>query len=251
MKYINFRPAVAMIELIFSLVIMGIVLLSAPMLISQATKSSFLAFQQESISIVSAHANALMTYAWDEQNTLSQVNFVNAVLQVNSNADSELNATSRLQPGKRKFNVANPLAVATLTLGTDPIGVNEAYDDIDDFTDSNQSLTLAATGSVAVNEGDYIDQNITLSTNVRYMEDNAAYATVSGAIVFNIPKTFVATTTNIKYFTVRLTSNATSEELNEKEIALHAFVCNIGAAQPQSSENMSSGQLVNAPIGRY
>jgi hypothetical protein len=251
MKYKNFRPAIAMIELIFALVIMGIVLLSAPMLVSQATKSSFLAFQQESIAIVSAHANALMTYAWDEQNTLSQVNFVNTILQVSNNADSELNATNRIQPGKRSFNTANPLAVATVTLGTDLLGINESYDDIDDFTDSNQSLTLAATGTVTVDEGDYIDQNITLSTNVRYMTDNAAYATVTGAVVFNIPKTFVATTTNIKYFTVSLTSNASSEELNKKEISLHGFVCNIGAAQPQSSENMFSGQLVNAPLGRY
>ncbi len=49
----NFRNGIAMIELIFALLIMGIVLLSSPMLIQQSIKSSFIGIQQESISAIS------------------------------------------------------------------------------------------------------------------------------------------------------------------------------------------------------
>jgi len=44
------RKAIAMIELIFAIVVMGIVMLSAPMLVNKATQSSYVALQQESIA---------------------------------------------------------------------------------------------------------------------------------------------------------------------------------------------------------
>ncbi len=44
------RPAIAMIELIFAIVIIGIVLMSVPQLISTAAKSGYVTIQQEAIS---------------------------------------------------------------------------------------------------------------------------------------------------------------------------------------------------------
>ena len=60
------RPAIAMIELIFALVIMAIVLMSAPMLISTATKSGYVAIQQEAINAAASQVNMIMGYHWDE-----------------------------------------------------------------------------------------------------------------------------------------------------------------------------------------
>ncbi len=56
-----------MIELIFALLIMGIVLLSSPMLIQQSIKSNFIGIQQESISAISTHTAVLLTKHWDEK----------------------------------------------------------------------------------------------------------------------------------------------------------------------------------------
>ncbi len=57
----EFKSGIAMIELIFALVIMGIVLLPSPMLIQQSIKSSFVALQQESISEVATHTAILLS----------------------------------------------------------------------------------------------------------------------------------------------------------------------------------------------
>jgi len=245
------RPAMAMIELIFALVILGIVMMSAPNLISQASKSSNVALQQESISIVASHINALLTYAWDEQNTQSQINYINTILKVSDNADNELNATSRVIPGNRKFS-PDINATATATLGRDNnLTSNESDDDIDDFIDVNQTLTLATGVAGNIDEGDYIDQDVLLKTDVNYMDDKTSYGAATGSVVFNAPKAFKNYTTNIKYINVTLTSLSQSDILNTKKITLHAFMCNIGGAEPQSSEDMTTGQLQNAPLGLF
>ena len=55
------RKAIAMIELIFAIVVIAIVLMSAPTLINQSIKSSFVGFQQESINTVATHLNLILT----------------------------------------------------------------------------------------------------------------------------------------------------------------------------------------------
>ena len=82
------RPAVAMIELIFAIVIMAIVLLSAPMLISTASKSGFIAIQQEAINEAASQVNIIMGHHWDEgaANDL----YLDPILQVSASGDAEL-----------------------------------------------------------------------------------------------------------------------------------------------------------------
>ena len=62
MYYKRLRPAIAMIELIFALVIMGIALMSAPMLITVSTQSIEVSLQQESLNEASSRVNMLLTY---------------------------------------------------------------------------------------------------------------------------------------------------------------------------------------------
>jgi type II secretory pathway pseudopilin PulG len=63
------RPAIAMIELIFAIVIMGIVLMSVPNLIRTTEKSGYVTIQQEAINEVSTHLNVVLSYHWDENDT--------------------------------------------------------------------------------------------------------------------------------------------------------------------------------------
>ncbi len=242
--YQKLRPAIAMIELIFALVIMGITMMSAPMLISQASKSNYTSFQQESIAIIASHTNALLTYAWDEQNTESKIQYENTILRV-TNGNVALSETNRTIPGKRKYST-NPAAVATTALGAD---ANDTQpDDVDDFSGVTRSLT--ATINATIGDGEYIDQNISLATQVNYIQENTVnYAT--NTIVYNLPQTTQATSSNIKFITTTLTSTSPSSELSDKNIVLRAFMCNIGGTPPDSSEDFSTGQLQNAPVGYY
>lgn len=251
--YTHFRNGIAMIELIFAIVIIGIVMLPVPNLLNQATKSSIVTFQQESIAIAASHANALMTYAWDEQNTLSQPSYTKNILTV-TNGDNELNATSRVTLGNRQFKAGG---VATAHLGRDSnLTVVDTMDDVDDFVVVPQTLSL--TGVNNANQGDYIDQNITLSTAVIYGGDSANYAPATNSITFNKPFDAathalppVNGTTNIKLVTVRLTSNSASADLASKDIVMKLFMCNIGASNPQVSSSMGGGILVNALGGLF
>lgn len=243
-KY-TFKKGIAMIELIFALVIMGIVLLSAPLLISQATTGATVAFQQESIAMVSAHVNNLTTYAWDEQNT-ADFN-PNAILNV-TNGDSELaqvDGTTRRGPTFGLSFPANRLRAysdnnvtdaldATILLGRDGNGtVTDLDDDIDDFVLNDLGL-ISDTTANAANQGEYMDKEITISTAVSYGDDISNYANPSGIFSFSQPFSRAAvaanTSTNIKLISGTLTTTEVS--LNDKQITLRAFMCNIGAAAP-------------------
>jgi len=74
------RPAIAMIELIFAIVIMGIVMMSAPMIISTAAKSGYVTIQQEAINEAASQINMIMGYHWDESS--SDETFLDPILSV-------------------------------------------------------------------------------------------------------------------------------------------------------------------------
>ncbi len=219
------RPAIAMIELIFAIVIIGIVLMSAPLLIQTSVKSGYVAVQQEAINEAATRMNMIMSYPWDENDADPLYNA--PILHV-TNGAPDLNETG--STGKRKgmpplssrsFIRSDGTATlfASSTLGSD----GGDADDIDDFI-GDINLTLVETA-----KSDYIEkESININTAVVYASD-----TVGGYdqndITYN-PFGTGATSTNIKAITVTLTSDVTksSEEMN-KTITLQAFSCNIGS----------------------
>jgi len=241
----TFRKGIAMIELIFAIIIMGIVLSSAPMLISQSSGSSFVAFQQESIAIASSHINTLSTYAWDEENTDSKSpNFLLNVPAGNAELTQQDTtvkrgptyalafATNRL----RQYSDINiTIAVNTFpALGGAEENATEPRDDIDDFIGIPLALVNAAAQNQA-NQGEYMDTGINMATAVIYGFDRVdSYTNANGRFTFNRP--FTANPfpeDNIKLITTILTSNIPA--LNGKNIILRAFMCNIGAASSQDA----------------
>ncbi|MCF6244247.1 MAG: type II secretion system protein [Sulfurovum sp.] len=229
-----FRPAIAMIELIFAIVIMGIVMMSAPMLISTASKSGYVALQQEGINEAASRINMIMGYAWDENNTNDT--YIPPILHVTHGA-SDLNVsdnnTSRRtgtpEESQRTYilsdlNNSNLFATPPASLGKDG-NASEIEDDMDDFI-GNISLTEVATASI-----DYIEKaSININTNVSYIKDNpTGTATNYNAktISFEPFRAESTGSTNIKFINVTLTSSAGVDELN-KTIVLKAFSSNIG-----------------------
>ncbi len=223
------RPAIAMIELIFALVIIGIVLMTAPMLIRTAAKSGYVAAQQEGIHEAASQISMIMGNYWDEQNTLSS-SAENVILTTQSTVsdlnDGILRRIGTPQESKRAFigDMGKEYnATLPASLGSD--GANDTYkDDIDDFNGDVNLIEINAS------DADYIEKegNITISTSVVYISDaptSGAYN--SSTLTFDVNLTSVFPSTHIKGITATLTSNSGVDEL-EKTIILHAFSCNIG-----------------------
>ncbi len=105
------RRAVALIELIFSIVIIALVLTAVPNLISVVNKSSKNAISQEAISNAASHISMVMSQYWDENDT--DPNIGNVVLKTESNATNfnppEFN-TSTNNIASSNTNSSNPFS---------------------------------------------------------------------------------------------------------------------------------------------
>jgi len=231
MKHKTLRPAIAMIELIFAIVIMAIVLMSAPMLIHTATESNVVAIQQEGINEGASRVFMIMGYPWDENNT--QDDYVPPILHVTDGdpALNEVGTTGRRigipELGSRSFimaesnNSQNELN-ASVTLGIE----GTVIDDMDDFGGTSLTQIQAATT-------DYTEKTtVSIATSLAYnvATPNSA-GTFNQTIISFTPFTTLASpagkTTNIKSITVNVTSTTTTKEL-QKNIVLRGFSCNIG-----------------------
>jgi type II secretory pathway pseudopilin PulG len=222
------KRGIAMIELIFALVIIGIVLMSAPMLIFQASQSNTVAIQQEAISAISAHTNILMSKHWDEADAnlsagvapILTTSFTNNFLDINSTTKTR----GGLYPQSSRLTLYNSAPLSASPIGSD----GDDRDDIDDYHNTDNNVSVYANQSTNSQKGDYVDVNLNIHTDVRYVKDNPTIFDVNStvnAIEYN--NTTAPNTSNIKFIHVVLTSNSGIKELN-KTITLEAFSCNIG-----------------------
>ncbi len=227
MRRQRLRAAIAMIELIFALVVMGIVMMSAPQLISTAAKSTNVGLQQESINEAASRLNMILTYPWDQNDTNDSC--IPPVLHV-SNGDSELNEVGTTA---RRIGVDKNSSSHTFICGNQEFSASalqaDGSDDIDDFA-GTISLTTDTSGSGGT---DYIEKDtVQMRTTVSYVADEADYTPTSSNTFSYVPSAGAATT-NIKEITVTLTSTSSTPELN-KTIVLKAFSCNIGGFEYES-----------------
>jgi len=218
------RGAIAMIELIFSIVVIGIVMLSIPNLIHTAASSGYVALQQEAIATASAQINLIMTKHWDENNT------VEAVILRTTNGTPSLN--DRNGTVTRGFNLSGGGNANATTIGSE---LND-FDDMDDY--NGTSTTLRNFSDTNITAGDIIDTEITISTQVNYANDSTSSASDynnSRVIQYNFDPSNATATTNIKTISIELTTNNSAEELS-KDIKLQAFSANIGSYETNRRE---------------
>ncbi len=225
------RAGIAMIELIFAIVIMGIVLMSAPMLVSQATQAGMGAIQQEAIVAGASELGMILTRHWDEQNTdntdYSPILTTAETIAALQEASADGNLTGRRvgtpDLSSRSFLTSTGLRLdASTTLGAD----GDDDDDIDDFNGQVTRLINIGT-ETNTEDGDYIDRSLTITSQVVYSASpNINYT--STTISFNTPFATAATgTSNIKAITTTVTSGIHDAVL-DTNVILRAFSCNIG-----------------------
>ena len=225
--YKKLRPAIAMIELIFSIVIMGIVMLSAPMLISTSTKSTFVSLQQEGINEAASRIYMIMGYDWDEENILPN-NITPTILHTTSTTAGlrEVGTTKRragipLSSKRAYITELNATADynASTTLGND----GNDSDDIDDF------IAITTVNPIEAATIDYVEKQgkVNINTTITYGSDSVTGGYNQNIITFTPFNASASTTSNIKNITVTLTSTSGVGELT-KSIVFQAFMCNIG-----------------------
>jgi len=229
-----------MIELIFAIVVMGIAMLSLPLMIDTATKSNRVAFNQESIAIIASHSNAIMSYNWDENNTLNSVVTGRNSMLVVTDGNAEIDA-NRTTIGRTRTLGGNTASLpSTFGKTSDVVPLTAApepkEDDVDDFHNQTRTLVLARAGEQIANKGDYMDKSISIRTTISYGSDDPTpdFATCVDATGCTFSQPFTGhelDTTNVKRIVTRLTS--TND--NEKTILLKSFVCNIGFSQPRTA----------------
>ncbi len=222
------RNGIAMIELIFAIVVMGIVMMSAPTLVSTATQSGLVAVQQEAIAASASELGMILTRDWDEAGTDETTE---SPILIVSNGDPELdmvlapdgNSSGRragtpTTSSRKSFSSVSSVERSASSVFVDITDVND--DDIDDFDGGIITLT-----GLRYALGDLADNTITIGTTVTYISDTPSAGSYNSEnLTLNDPfDNNVTGTSNIK----SITAQTTSTNL-DTSIRLQAFSCNIG-----------------------
>ncbi len=227
------RAAFTMIELIFAIVVIGIISVSIPTIMVNNSKNVEVNLMQEAILIVATKTGQVLTYPWDENSRDPGSTILAKTDALNINEfffDGELDRNvSDFRRGhfqqalRRKLTPSNAERSATASnlLALEALDLNVA-DDIDDF--NGQSVLLTHIGE------DGYKKDYNLSASVIYVSDIAAY--VNGGttpLLFNFTKADAGRATNIKMLelNVRARDNAGNWPL-QPDILFRSFASNIG-----------------------
>lgn len=222
------RKATSMIELIIAIIVMGIAVMSLPMILTQTQNNDAIAMQQEAILSTKTKMGFITSYMWDENSWDAGAN-ISRILDTTNSASADnafdVNTTTDIRrrgnfladARRRLWDIGN--ARRNPFTGVQPPGIN----DISDFNGRNDNITLNA------NDMDYLF-GITINATVNYLSDTLAggnYRTNSSILFnFNTANT-VANPTNIKMITLTTTS-PTNPDIN---ITLRSFASNIGQSK--------------------
>jgi len=219
------RPAVAMIELIFAIVVMAIALLSVPTVLQQANEADVMAIQQEAVMLAATQVAIASTLRWDENSTDSTTDR-EYIMDASDNSGRDGFGRAGSSSPDNRVRIAtttmgvvnndrrlfhNNVTSASTSLGADSGETSVSdYDDVDDF--HNTSQTISATGS------DTTDYKLTytVSNQVDYVQ-NTAPATASSSA-----------STHIKRLNVNVQSTVDGQTY---DVNMSAFFCNIGSVK--------------------
>jgi len=211
-----FRKASSMIELVIAIVIMGIAMMTLPMMLTRVQNNNEFAMQQEAILIARTQLGDILTYPWDEYSEDASYN----VGILDTNGSTDYNRTNRIglvHANKRRKFFSNETN-ASSSLGQD----SGDYDDIDDFiTATVKNSVNDESGDANATLGYKLSKESNITISAKYIDDSNTTAVFD----FNASST-PASTTNIKMITVSIKNTQI-----DGNITLRAFSSNIGANQ--------------------
>lgn len=227
------RKAISMIELVISIVVMGIVVASLPMLLTQNQENNAVAMQQEAILATKSRIVGILTYQWDANSLDLTESPYERVLNTNSATDesnSIFNAPRRghISAPRRRIlhSTKTPTSPTAAKWGEYKDGT-VLPGDIDDFNGSSDAIQITS------DDLDFI-LDFDLNTTVDYIGDSLTIDTATHTATFTLDVSDTKTNpTNIKMVQV----DATSQN-NPISITLRSFAANIGESatlEPRTS----------------
>ena len=218
------RKAASMLELIIAIVVMGIAVMTLPILLLKTQSNNAYALQQEIILAARTKMGDTLTYRWD-QNSL--VNYKIFVLMTNGDSDLNVSSDGIRRVGhvrgnkRRKFSSDLNSSTAVANLGPDPLGSNN-LDDIDDFNGKTAVLVIPAQTTTL----DYHFKDFNLTTTVVYISDTASYNNQNLTFTFDgNESTHANHTTSIKRLTLSVKGS------NNTPFIIRSYSCNIGESE--------------------
>jgi prepilin-type N-terminal cleavage/methylation domain-containing protein len=225
------RKAVSLIELIIAIVVMGIAVMSLPLILTQTQSNNALALQQEAILSTKAKIGFISSYPWD-QNSWDGTGGIFRVLDTsaspsadNAFATADIRRFGHIQTDKRRrlWDVGHANRAPNNEVTAAP---NE--DDIDDFNNHADDINITDPTQM-----DYIFE-LTMTPEIVYLRDslNAGSNYLNTRTIqfdFNAINTETNTSrpTNIKMITVRTVSQVG----NDVNVSLRSFASNIGQSK--------------------
>ncbi len=212
-----------MIELIFALVIMGIVFITLPVILIQNSDSVEDNLIQESIFLSSSKMSQLLTFQWDQNSKEAGIILsASDALRVSALGDDELDRNvSDFRRGHFPEDKHRRMTPANNERNATPIGLEGlVYDDIDDF-DGLTNFNIIT----APNVGGY-KKRYRGDVNVLYVNDNTNYAADPVNFAFTIAD--AGGTTNLKMVETSIVQDRTGTGNWETSVLLRAYVANIG-----------------------
>ena len=215
------RSAMSMLELVFAIVIMGIAVMSLPLILTQVQTNNAFAMQQEAILAAKTTIGDILTYEWDDKSYDANASR-SFVLTTNSTTTAlNCSATTFRRVGhvnadyRRKCSPLGATASTVATLGAD----GGDLDDIDDFNGKNIPIVtniVEGAGSL-----DYVFTSLTLTPTITYASNAPINSYNNSVLTFTFNPDNANDITNIKTILVQVTGAS-------QTITLRAFSCNVG-----------------------
>ena len=208
-----------MIELIFAIVVIGITVVSLPMMIQVNFKGIEGNIKQEAIFATSAKMMQVLSYAWDENSTDTN----------NSNPDTY----SKVIPRAGPIGYNRETNTSIFRVGHIKQGLHRRFFDVNESIDGNLSASIQGQmGNSDLNQSAYgqdgYKYEMRLSTSVSYVDD-----TIAGPTIINLTRNAsLNPTSNIRLITITTIIDSNNDDAyninNDDYVRLRAFATNIG-----------------------
>ncbi|MFC2073680.1 type II secretion system protein [Campylobacterota bacterium] len=229
------RHAFTMIELIFALVIMGIIFITLPLILLNDSTNVERNLMQEAILASSTKLGQILSFSWDENSALDvnvlaashSVDVTSATGVLDRVGTTDFRIGHLQQPLHRRMTPASAPRSASTTLGTDVGDI--ISDDIDD-TDGDTNVALIGTTTTLTSKEGY-KKNYRVTTKVEYVSDsNFRNGTLysSNLIDYTFDTTVVAGTSNLKMVEIEVDQNNSGTWSTEPILRLRAYSANVG-----------------------
>ncbi len=213
------KKASSMIELVIAIVVMGIAVMTLPLMLERNQENNAFAMQQETILAARTEIGDILTYPWDENSIKDNV--VGVVDVVNGDSELDRNTTQRRighirQDKRRKLFSDETNASLTSTFDYTADG-DIIPDDIDDFNGDKSYDSITSSLSYRF--------KFDINTTVAYVSDTTNYTLNN--INFNFNTNTANLSTNIKMIEL----NVSNTENSITPFTLRAYSANIGGNQ--------------------